>query len=930
MGDNSLMIQINGSAKDFLDELDKVKKNTKSAGKVLSTTAKASAIAFAGLATAVGLTTREFIKYEKALVGVGKTTNIEGKQLKAFGKQFQKLSEEIPLSTNELLGIAQAAGQLGVTGEENLLKFTDTVAKLGVATDLSGEAAATALTRILNVTHENISTIDTFGSVIVQLGNNFAATESEIVKVANEVARSTAVFGVSASEATAFGAAMKSLGIQAQLGGSVVGKAMLKINEAIDAGGESMKLLSELTGIAGDDLKQTFEEDAAGVFQKFTEGLGGLEGGTSAIFKALGKFKLKGDEVNKVIPVLAKNSQLLGKAFSMASAEVKNATALNIEAEKAYATLGSKVEILKNSAVNLAVKIGEDLAPSVTELVEGATALIKGFQGLDKEVVNNLSSFLKWGTVIAGAIAGVASFALGALKVSGIISALTAAFGPAALGASVFWAAITGPIGIAVAAIVALSAGLYGLYKMLDEPQEPKTIIQLNEELDKLKKKRDELDKPAVMGQFKDYGRIKAINKEIEKLQDLREERVKASADYGTGELLIRPTADTGISLGADAFGIESQEIPFKGQEEEKEEARKKDLDATKKHEKEKTSVIGEETQKRIDELRFANQLQSEINAARSTKETDEEKDAAQRKVEIQAEFNQAKLIKDEEERALSLESLNLKHEEELASIQEFELLKREENAIRREEDAALDDELRALGIEKKNFENAEDYEMLKAKIVTEKDLNEKARNDKNVKLIDNRNQFLKDELEHGKTYANIKSVLRSDDYQSASDFAGMMSGLARSSNKELAGIGKVASLANVAIKTPSAAMSNYEHAAAWGGPVAGAIAAGVAIAYGADQTARILGANTGGMVPNAGALGIDSVPAMLTPGELVVPTKNFNEVIDSVASSRGYESTEGGAEDQTITVVLEPKGDLVDMIEQQIIERQVQRTGLL
>ena len=151
--DNELIIKINGSAKDFLDELDKVKKKTKELEKGLSTAAKASAAAFVILAGSVALVTKSFADYEKALVGVGKTTNIEGKRLQKFGKEFQKLSSEIPLSTNELLGIAQAAGQLGVKGEADLLKFTETIAKLGVATDLTGEQAATALTRISSSLH---------------------------------------------------------------------------------------------------------------------------------------------------------------------------------------------------------------------------------------------------------------------------------------------------------------------------------------------------------------------------------------------------------------------------------------------------------------------------------------------------------------------------------------------------------------------------------------------------------------------------------------------------------------------------------------------------------------------------------------------------------------------------------------------------------
>lgn len=57
-------------------------------------------------------------------------------------------------------------------------KFTDTVAKLGVAVDgISAEEAATLLAKIGTVTGEGVGNIDKMGSVVVALGNKMAATE---------------------------------------------------------------------------------------------------------------------------------------------------------------------------------------------------------------------------------------------------------------------------------------------------------------------------------------------------------------------------------------------------------------------------------------------------------------------------------------------------------------------------------------------------------------------------------------------------------------------------------------------------------------------------------------------------------------------------------------------------------------------------------
>lgn len=62
--------------------------------------------------------------------------------LQAFEKTLIRLSKEIPLTVEELSKIGELGGQLGVP-LENLQKFVDTVARIGVSTNLSTEEAAT-------------------------------------------------------------------------------------------------------------------------------------------------------------------------------------------------------------------------------------------------------------------------------------------------------------------------------------------------------------------------------------------------------------------------------------------------------------------------------------------------------------------------------------------------------------------------------------------------------------------------------------------------------------------------------------------------------------------------------------------------------------------------------------------------------------------
>ena len=416
MTDQELIIRISGSATEFIDELNKAKKKTEDLEKSLVKTAKISGAAFAALTAAAFGATQAFAQYETALVGVGKTTNISGQDLQRIGNSFRQLSQEIPVATNELLAIAQAGGQLGISAEEDLLKFTETVAKLGSATDLSGEQAATSLARILNITNESIGTIDRLGSVIVRLGNNFAASESEIVRVATEVARSTNVFKLSSAEVAGLSTALKALGIQAQLGGSAVGRAFREIDATIRAGGEGLSQLSEVTGIAGAELQKQFGENAVGVFQAFIEGLGRIQqqGGSAA--DELAKFGLVGDEINKVLPVLASGSGLLGEALAQANDEVENGNALNAEAAVAFATLASEQTKLRNTFANLSSLVGAELAPGFKDLVITTREILSTFTQTDSSAARIIATFLKVTGVITGLTFAVAALTLAYVK----------------------------------------------------------------------------------------------------------------------------------------------------------------------------------------------------------------------------------------------------------------------------------------------------------------------------------------------------------------------------------------------------------------------------------------------------------------------------------------------------------------------------------
>jgi TP901 family phage tail tape measure protein len=367
---------------DVLADSSQYKAQMQSIAKTTDDTSKTVATAFALSAAAIGGTLTAFAKYETQLIKVGKTADISGKELDNFGKDVVALSEKIPLSTNELLELSASAAQLGVKGKDNILKFTETVAKLGTATNITGEEGSQQIARLLNITGEGVGTVDRFANVITRLGNNVAATEAEILSMASRVGKATAQFDIGTVAVLGISAALKEIGIEAELGGSAIGRAFFSIQDAVFKGGAALETFSAITGKSGAELKTIFEKDATQAFQLFIDGLHKLP--ADQVAGAMSSMGLEGVRLIEVIGTLAKRSELLSTNLGMANDEAIKQTALNQEFNRAVVSLENSFKFMTTEVVNLAASLGKDLAPAASELIKDITSMIKGIRDFNE------------------------------------------------------------------------------------------------------------------------------------------------------------------------------------------------------------------------------------------------------------------------------------------------------------------------------------------------------------------------------------------------------------------------------------------------------------------------------------------------------------------------------------------------------------------
>lgn len=338
-----------------------------------------------------------FISFESAMAGVAKTTDMSDSELKAMGDSIKELTTQIPITAVELASVVEAAGQLGIA-KENLLDFATAMSNLGVATNLTSTEAATMLAQFANITGMSANDFDRLGSTVVALGNNMATTERDIVELSQRLAAGGKLAGLTESQIMALSAAMASVGISAEAGGTAMTQTLTKLEKAVTNGGDSLEKIAELAGMTAEEFAAAWKGSPIKAIEAFITGLGNLENEGESATLVLEELGMSGIRQSNMLKSLGNAAGLLTSALEIADTAWSENAALATEAATRYATTESQITMLQNSFSNLKMAIGEQLAPAFKQLVSA---------GLD--VTSALNSIVQENTWLGPALAGAAT-----------------------------------------------------------------------------------------------------------------------------------------------------------------------------------------------------------------------------------------------------------------------------------------------------------------------------------------------------------------------------------------------------------------------------------------------------------------------------------------------------------------------------------------
>ncbi len=478
--------------------------------------------------------------FDRQLIAVGKTTGIVGEPLKEFGREVIELGVSLDgISIEGLLSVAEIAGQIGLKSTADILKFSETIERLRISSDITGDESAQNFAKFIEVSKDAFENADRLGSVITRLGNNFATTESQVLKNASEIQKAVSIYEASAQSVLGLGAATSALGSEAETSRTAIQKTFGEFNNAIISG-KNLEQILRLTGLTQKELSQQFNTDATSVFQKFIKGLNEVQksgGNLGATLQELGIVEVR---QATVIGALATNYGVLESALDQANDEYITNTALTEESAAAAESISSIIGDLKDNWQALVLRTSD--ANGITQtIIDTLKFLRDNLETIIKLITVAVASWVSYRVVMfsISAATGLYQLAVNGLTVAKV--ALTGGIKAATVQMQAFNVTTkANPLGLLVGvlstAVIAFAAFSDGASKSVE------SLKRLRKQADETKKSIVEQDIAMVNSQLnrielESATQEEALRKKVAALDENIQKQLEGTANlYSTEE----------------------------------------------------------------------------------------------------------------------------------------------------------------------------------------------------------------------------------------------------------------------------------------------------------------------------------------------------------------------------------------------------------
>ena len=397
-----------------------------------------------------------YAEMEQEMANVRKYTGMTAEQVEHLNEEFKKIDTRSP--REELNRLAQEAGRLGKTSEEDVLGFVKAADQINVALDELGDGATLQLSKLTSIfgDEERLGTersLLAVGSVINELSQNCTAGASYLAQFGQRLAGVGAQAGMTVPQVMAFGAVLDSQGQKVEMSATALSKLIMNLFKNTEKIASATGMDLEKFNAA---LKSSTNEGLLMLLNRLNE-LGDMSV-LAPVFADMGE---NGARASAVISALAGNVDMLIWEQEEAAKAFEEATSVSKEFDVQNNTVQAGLEKARKGFQEMAISLGQELMPVMRHFISTTSATMR--------VMLNLIKFIKeHKTAILSLAAAVATYTV-AVNLALIKEKLHAAFiavktaalhvhKVAVLAASVAYNRMTGNVVRANAAMKLLNA----------------------------------------------------------------------------------------------------------------------------------------------------------------------------------------------------------------------------------------------------------------------------------------------------------------------------------------------------------------------------------------------------------------------------------------------------------------------------------------
>lgn len=313
-----------------------------------------------------------YASMDQEMANVRKFTGMTAEQVEDLNEELKKIDTRS--SREQLNKLAQEAGRLGLSSQEDVLGFVRAADKINVALDDLGDGATLTLSKLTDIFGDK----DRFGveqsllktgSVINDLSQICSASAPYLADFAKRMGGVGVQANLTVSQIMGLGAVLDSLGLEVEASSTAVSQVLVRM----------MQDPAKYAKAAGLDVKKfsdMLKTDVNGALLLFLETLN-QAGGMNVLAPMFADMGENGSRAITTLSSLAKSIDIVRLRQEQAAAAFEEGTSIDKEYEVQNTTVLASIDKAKNRFQELRIELGKKLSPLMAHVLSSTSAIAR-------------------------------------------------------------------------------------------------------------------------------------------------------------------------------------------------------------------------------------------------------------------------------------------------------------------------------------------------------------------------------------------------------------------------------------------------------------------------------------------------------------------------------------------------------------------------